>query len=60
MCVRKTATKMISNLMDLSYEIRVNECGVTTMGTRRLRGDQREVCKILNVYENIDISICLS
>ena len=30
------------------------ECGLTTLETRRLRGDQIEVFKILNGYENID------
>ena len=30
------------------------EFGLTTLETRRLRGDQIEVFKILNGYENID------
>ena len=34
--------------------MRLKECALTTLGTRRLRGDQIEVFKILNVYENID------
>ena len=34
-----------------------NECGLTTLETRRLRGDQIEVFKILNGYENIDSNI---
>ena len=33
------------------------ECGLTTLETRILRGDQIEVFKILNVYENIDSNI---
>ena len=33
------------------------ECGLTTLETRRLRGDQIEVFKILNGYENIDSNI---
>ena len=45
---------MIPELRDLSYEERVKECGLTTLETRRLRGDQIEVFKILNGYENID------
>ena len=33
--------------------MRLNECGLTTLETRRLRGDQIEVFKMLNGYENI-------
>ena len=32
----------------------LKECGLTTLETRRLRGYQIEVFKILNGYENID------
>ena len=35
----------------------MNECGLTTLETQRLRGDQIEVFKILNGYENIDSNI---
>ena len=45
---------MISKLRNISYEMRLKECGLTTLETRRLRGDQIEVFKILNGYENID------
>ena len=35
--------------------LHLKECGLTTLKTRRLIGDQIEVFKILNGYENIDI-----
>ena len=44
----------IPELRDLSCEKRLKECSLTTLETRRLRGDQIEVFKILNGYENID------
>ena len=37
--------------------MRLIECGLTTLETRRLGGDQIEVFKILNGYENIDRNI---
>ena len=51
---------MIPELRDLSYEKHLKECGLTTPETRRLRGDQIEVFKILNGYENIDRNIFFS
>ena len=42
---------------DLSCDDRLKECGLTTLETRRLRGDQIEVFKILNDHENIDPNI---
>ena len=45
---------MIPRLRNISYEMRLKECGSTTLETRRLRGDQIEVFKILNGYEYIE------
>ena len=58
--IQRRATKIIPELRDLSYEERLKECGLTTLETRRLRGDQIEVFKILNGYENIDRNIFFS
>ena len=46
--VQRRATKMIPKLRNISYEIRLKEYGLTTLETRRLRGDQIEVFQILN------------
>ena len=48
---------MIQKLRNISYKMCLKECGLTTLETRRLRGDQIEVFKILNGYENIDRNI---
>ena len=40
--------------------MRLNECGLTTLETRRLRENQIEVFKILNGYDNIDIFMFFS
>ena len=55
--IQRRATKLIPGLRDLRYEERLKQCGLTTLETRRLRGDQIEVFKILNGYENIDSNI---
>ena len=57
--VQRTATNMIQKLRNISYEMRLKECGLTTLETIRLRGDQIEVFKILNGYENINRNIFL-
>ena len=48
---------MIPTLRTISYEMRLKECCLTTLETRRLRGDQIEVFTILNWCENIDRNI---
>ena len=58
--IQRRATKIIPELRYLSYEERLKECGLTTLETRRLRGDQIEVFKILNGYENIDRNMFFS
>ena len=55
--IQRRIAKMIPELRDISYEERLKECGLTTLETRRLRGEQIEVSNILNGYENIDRNI---
>ena len=57
--IQRRATKIIPELRYLSYEERLKECGLTTLETRRLRGGQIEVFKILNGMK-ILIEICFS
>ena len=47
----------IPGLRDLRYEERLKECGLTTLETRRLRGDLIYMFNTLNGYENIDSNI---
>ena len=50
---------MIPELRDLSYESCLLQCGLTTLETSRLRGDQIEVFNIVNGYENVDRNTCM-
>ena len=40
--IQRRSTKIIKKLTDLSYESRLLQCGLTTLESRRLRGDQIE------------------
>ena len=46
--IQRRTTKMIQEPRNLIYEERLKECGLATPDTRRSRGDQIEVFKILN------------
>ena len=52
--VQRRATKLIPELRILSYEDRVQQCKLTTLETRRVRGDQIEVFKITHRIEGLD------
>jgi len=57
--VQKRATKLISCLSEMGYEDRLKILGLTTLETRRLRGDLIEIFKILKGHENIDHEVFL-
>ena len=52
--VQRRATKLIPELTILSYEDRVQQCKLTTLETRRIRGDQIEVFKITHGIDGLD------
>ena len=58
--IHRRANKIIPELRDLWHEECLKECGLTTLETWRLRGDNNEVHKILNEYEIIYINILFS
>lgn len=54
--VQKRATKLIDSLRKIPYEQRLQELHLTTLETRRLRGDLIEVFKILKGFDKVSKS----
>jgi len=54
--VQRRATKLIFDLKDKCYEDRLRCLNLTTLETRRLRGDLIEVFKIFKGFDNVDPS----
>lgn len=52
--VQKRATRLIGGFHDLSYEERLTRLGLTSLETRRLRGDLLEVFKIIKGFDKVD------
>ena len=52
--VQRRATILISEINQLSYKERLQQCRLTTLETRRIRGDQIEVLKIMHGYEGLN------
>ena len=52
--VQRRATKLISDVKDKSYMNRLRILNLTTLETRRLRGDLIEVFKIFKGFDNLD------
>jgi len=55
--VQKRATRLIINDRGLTYEERLNKLGLTTLETRRLRGDMIEVSRFLRVLMTLKLLI---
>jgi len=58
--VQRRATKLIPTLKDRPYETRLKSLNLTTLETRRIRGDLIEVFKIFKGFDDIDSSIFLN
>lgn len=55
--VQRRATKLVRECRNSSYEDRLDYLGLTTLETRRLRGDMLETFKIISGKENLDKEI---
>ena len=52
--VQSRATKMVYDFKNLTYEQRLRRLNITTLETRRLRGELIEVFKLVNDFDNVD------
>ena len=52
--IKKRATRMIDGFADKDYSDRLKELGLTTLETRRKRGNLIEAFKILKGFEDVD------
>ena len=58
--VQRRFTKLIPELNQLPYEMRLKNLNLTTLETRRIRGDLIEVYRIMNGIESIDWKLLFS
>ena len=52
--VQRRMSKLVPELKDLSYEVRCEKLGLSTLERRRIRGDLIETFKIVHGYENVN------
>ena len=53
--VQRRATKLIQGFRDIKYEERLQLTGLTTLETRRLRGDLIEIFKMLKGFDKVNV-----
>ena len=53
--VQQTATRLMTSDKSLSYTDRLQKFGLTTLETRKLRGDLIEVFKMFKGFDNITL-----
>ena len=58
--VQKWMTRMLPDIKNMSYPERLKILDLTTLESRRLRGDLIEVFKIVKGFHNIDRNIFFS
>ena len=58
--IQKRATKMVIELRAMEYEERLEVLGLTTLETRRKRGDLIQIFKIFRGIENVDMGVVYS
>ena len=54
--VQRRATKLVNSLKNHSYEERLKALNLTTLETKRLRGDLIEVFKIVKGLDNLNLN----
>ena len=55
--VQHRATKMVTELRGMDYNLRLKKMGLTTLGTRRKKGDLIQIFKIVKGLEEVDLGV---
>ena len=55
--VQRRATKMVTELRGMDYNLRLKELGLTTLETRRKRGDLIQIFKIVKGLEEVELGV---
>ena len=55
--VQRRATKMVTELRGMDYVLRLKKLGLTSLETRRKRGDLIQIFKIVKGLEEVDLGV---